>query len=198
MAIIYRVLEGIAGDNSAFLTRRGGLTIYGSMNSMRFPFKTLLVLGVLCFVLVDYPPLKLQLAYNKDMVKKAEFYPVSSFPMYSTFSDSPFLVFVTDGLGEKIAIDTSLKTHASEIKKTYELRLKAQKNQAGLDGRVTDIPLATKEEAGRATLTLLRERPSVQEYLATRSDPALQLHEIVLTAGATGIEQRETFVAELR
>ena len=36
-------------------------------------------MGVLSFVLVDYPPLRLRLATDRDMVKKAEFYPLSSF-----------------------------------------------------------------------------------------------------------------------
>ncbi len=166
------------------------------MKSWRFPFKTLLVMGILSFVIVDYPPLKLTLAHHKDMVKKAEFYPLSSFPMYSTFSESPFLVYVTDQGGEKIAIDTSLKTHASELKKTYEVQLKAQKKQADLDGRLTDIPLPLKQAAGRATLEFLKARPSVQDFLATRPNPTLRLYEIVLTAGAQGIERRESLVAE--
>jgi hypothetical protein len=163
----------------------------------RFPFKTLVVMGLLSFVLVDNPPLKVSFAHTKDMVKKAEFYPLSSFSMYSTFSESPFLVFVTDGDGQKVAIDTALKSHASELKKTYEVRLKLLKKQADLDGRLTDIPVELKSEAGRDTLSLLKARPAVQEYLATRPDQTLQLHEIVLTAGENGIEQRQQLVAEL-
>ena len=49
------------------------------MVSFRFPFKTLLATGLLSFVLVDYPPMKVRLATDGDMVKKAEFYPLSSF-----------------------------------------------------------------------------------------------------------------------
>ena len=167
------------------------------MKLMRFPFKTLLVMGLLSFVLVDYPPLKLTFAHTKDMVKKAEFYPLSSFSMYSTFSETPFLVFITDGAGKKIAIDTALKTHASELKKTYEMRLKALKKQAGLPGKLTDIPLAMKAEAGRDTLELLKARPSVQEYLATQDNQTLRLHEIILSSGDDGIVKREQWVAEL-
>ena len=168
------------------------------MNSPRFPYKTLLVMGVLSFVIVDFPPLKVTLAHNKDMVKKAEFYPLSSFPMYSTFSESPFLVFITDGAGEKLAIDAALKTHASELKKTYEVRLKEQKKRADLDGRLTDIPQELKAAAARDTLQLLKARPQVQEYLSTRQNKNLQLHEIVLTAGTDGIDRREQMVAELQ
>jgi len=167
------------------------------MKWMRFPFKTLLVMGLLSFVLVDYPPLKLTLAHTKDMVKKAEFYPLSSFSMYSTFSETPFLVFITDGAGQKIAIDSSLLTHASELKKTYEMRLKALKKQGALPGKLTDLPLAIKTEAGRDTLELLKARPSVQQFLATRDNQLLRLHEIVLSAGDDGIVKREQWVAEL-
>ncbi len=167
------------------------------MKSFRFPFKTLVVTGLLSFVLVDNPPLKLTFAHTKDMVKKAEFYPLSSFSMYSTFSETPFLVFLTNGTGEKVAINTALKTHASELKKTYEVRLKALKKQAGVPGRLTDVPLALKAEAGRDTLQLLKARPPVQDYLATQTDQMLQLHEIVLTAGEDGVEKRELKVAEL-
>lgn len=167
------------------------------MKPPRFPFKTLVVTGLLSFVLVDHPPLKLSFAHTKEMVKKAEFYPLSSFSMYSTFSETPFLVFVTNGAGQKIAIDTSLKTHASELKKTYEVRLKALKKRADLDGRLTDVPMELKNEAGRDTLELLKARPTVQEYLATQSDQTLQLHEVVLTAGEEGPDKQEQKVAEL-
>jgi hypothetical protein len=164
---------------------------------MRFPFKTLLVMGLLSFVLVDYPPLKLTFAHTKDMVKKAEFYPLSSFSMYSTFSETPFLVFITDGAGQKIAIDSALKTHASELKKNYEMRLKALKKQGSLPGKLTDLPLAIKAEAGRDTLELLKARPSVQKFLASRDNQILRLHEIILSAGDDGIVKREQWVAQL-
>lgn len=164
---------------------------------MRFPFKTLLVTGLLSFVLVDNPPFKLSFAHTKDMVKKAEFYPLSSFSMYSTFSESPFLVFVTDAAGQKVAIDTSLKTHASELKKTYEVLLKAQKKAAGLGGKLTEVPMETKAAAGRETLQLLKARPPVQDYLAARPDKTLQLREVILTAGPDGIVRHEQVVAEL-
>ena len=167
------------------------------MKWMRFPFKTLLVMGLLSFVLVDYPPLKLTFAHTKDMVKKAEFYPLSSFSMYSTFSETPFLVFITDGAGQKIAIDSALKTHASELKKTYEMRLKALKKQGSLPGKLTDLPLAIKAEAGRDTLELLKARPSVQKVLASRDNQILRLHEIILSAGDDGIVKREQWVAQL-
>ena len=177
------------------LTPRRKVERWG-MKSLRFPFKTLLVMGVLSFVLVDYPPLKLQLVTDKDMVKKAEFYPLSSFPMYSTFSESPFLVFLTDSAGNRIAIDTTLKSHASELKKTYEFRLKLGKKEAEVGGRLTDVPLELKAAAGLATLKLFKARPQVQEYLAGCADKALQLHEVVLTAGKEGVERREVMVAQ--
>lgn len=167
------------------------------MTQPRFPFKTLLATGLLSFVLVENPPLKISFANTKEMVKKAEFYPLSSFSMYSTFSESPFLVFITDSQGRKVAIDTSLKTHASELKKTYEVRLKNLKKKADLDGRLTDIPMELKAEAGRDTLELLKARPAVKEYLATQTDPVLQLHEIVLTSEDDGIGKREQKIAEL-
>jgi hypothetical protein len=167
------------------------------MKSLRFPFKTLLVTGALSFVLVDHPPLKISFAHTRDMVKKAEFYPFSSFSMYSTFSETPFLVYVTDGDGQKVAIDTQLKTHASELKKTYEMRLKALKKSADLPGRLTDVPVTLKAEAGRDTLEVLKARPTVQAWLAGQPDQTLQLHEIVLTAGEDGIEKTDVMVAEL-
>ncbi len=167
------------------------------MSPPRFPSKTLLATGLLSFVLVDYPPLQLRFASDKDMVKRAEFYPLSSFSMYSTFSETPFLVFITNPAGQKIAIDSSLKTHASELKKTYELQLKILKKQADRDGRLTDLPLEMKATAGRRTLELLKARPSVRDFLATQPDPRLQLHEIILSAGDDGIERREQQVAEL-
>jgi hypothetical protein len=117
--------------------------------------------------------------------------------MYSTFSETPFLVFITDGAGQKIAIDSALKTHASELKKTYEMRLKALKKQGSLPGKLTDLPLAIKAEAGRDTLELLKARPSVQKFLASRDNQILRLHEIILSAGDDGFVKREQWVAQL-
>lgn len=154
-------------------------------------------MAVLSYVLVDYPPLKLSFAGTKAEVKRAEFYPLSSFPMYSTFSESPFHVFVTTAAGDPVALDSTLKTHASELKKTYELRLKEQKKKADLDGRLTDIPVELKKAAGLATLALLKARPDVAEWLAAQPDQRLRLHEVVLTAGDDQVDRAETVVAEL-
>jgi hypothetical protein len=189
-------LPEIAGGNARGLTRPRAVG-WCRMKPWRFPFKTLLVMGGLSFVLVDNPPLKIQFATTKDMVKLAEFYPLSSFSMYSTFSESPFLVFVTNARGEKVAIDTSLKTDASVLKKTYEMQLKTVKQQTNTKGRLTEVPLEIKQEAGRAALVILKARPTVQAWLASQPDKTLQLHEIILTAGEDGIERQETMVAEL-
>lgn len=163
----------------------------------RFPFRTLLVMSALSYVLVDYPPLRLKFAGSKAEVKRAEFYPLSSFPMYSTFSDSPFHVYVTDAAGDPVALETTFQTHASELKKTYEMKLKAKKKLAELDGRLTDVPQELKEQAGRETLELLKARPVVAAWLATRTDPLLRLHEVVLTAGDDDVHRAGTVVGEL-
>lgn len=165
------------------------------MKRARFPFGTLVTLGALSFVLVDYPPLRIRYVHTPEMVRSAEFYPLSSFSMYSTFSDQPFTVYVTHH-DEPVAIEHTLKSHASELKKTYEAKLKALRAKRG--GRILDLPAADREEAGRETLRLLCERQETRRWLAEQPDPLLKLHQVVLTTGEGGVQRTDTVVAEYR
>ena len=54
----------------------------------RFPLKTMLVFIFLSFVVVRNSPFSVKLGY-------AEFYPLSCFPMFSTFSPFGNYVFIT-------------------------------------------------------------------------------------------------------
>jgi hypothetical protein len=162
----------------------------------RFPFKTLLAVTLLSYVLVDYPPLKISYVRDGHDLKKAEFYPLSSFPMYATFSDNPYHVYVTTAAGEPVALTTTLRAHASVLKKTYEQELKKQK-KLERDG-ASDLDRAQmKRIAGELTLKLLKEQQTTMDWLKTQPDQKLRLHEVVLTSGDDGIVREDTMVAEL-
>lgn len=164
--------------------------------SFRFPFKTLLAVSLLSYVLVDYPPLKIRYVTDGQDLKKAEFYPLSSFPMYATFSDNPYHVYVTTAAGEPVALTTTLRAHASVLKKTYEQELKAQKKKVR-DGAPDIGRPEMKRIAGELTLRLLKEQPGTIEWIKTLPNPKLRLHEVVLTSGDDGIQREDTMVAEL-
>lgn len=85
-----------------------------------FPFKSLVVVGLLCFVVVENPPFSVRLKFTPEHIKQAEFYPFSSFPMYSKFSANPSYLYLTDAEGAPIACQARLGIRASEIKKIYD------------------------------------------------------------------------------
>ncbi len=166
---------------------------------MYFPFKTMIALSVLSFVMISNPPLGIKFARTRDDVKRCEFYPLSSFSMYSTFSDNPFCVYLTDGSGKMLGSLTQLGVFASDLKKTYERELKEIRAQAKPKpaGGLMDMPLALRQQAGNAALAFVFQRPVAEKFFTVSTSKTLRLHEIVLTAEADGVHRRDTMVAEL-
>ena len=158
----------------------------GMSHPARFPFKTLVVAGVLSFTFIDPVPPYVRIATDKDMVRKAEFYPFSSFSMYATFSDAPFTVKITDSAGKTVRFETDLKSHASETKKTYEAKLKELRKARKLKMDIVETPMEVKQEAARHTLTLVKARPQSAAWLSTQPDQTLVLHEIIITFDPEG------------
>ena len=162
---------------------------------MAFPFKSSLVVGLLCFVIVENPPLSIRLKLTPEHVKHAEFYPLSSFPMYSKFSPNPSYLYITDTNDEPIACETELKVRASVIKKIYdkEVRIVGKREGTG----ISKLAQPFKQEAGLATLRVLRNEVA-KEHIGSLDPGPLRLYEVIIRRGGDGgIEETTTFVGEL-
>ena len=160
-----------------------------------FPFKASVVVGLLCFVVVENSPFSVRLKFTPEHIKQAEFYPFSSFPMYSKFSANPSYLYLTDAGREPIACQPSLGIRASEIKKIYdkEVRIVGKRE----DASISELTQPLKQEAGLATLRVLRDEVAKERILAENIGP-LRLQEVIIRRGKSGkIEETTTFVGEL-
>ena len=146
---------------------------------------------VLSLLVVNRDPLFVGLAFDRDRIKQAEFFPFSSFPMYSGFSPRPFVVYVADGEGKPFAANHDFLVRTSILKKDYERRLKAIKKETGVS--LEDLTPEEKRPAGEATLHHL------VDTLASQVPPGpIQLWEIILTRDAGKIIRSPMMVAEIK
>ena len=58
-----------------------------------------------------------------------EWYPISNFPMFSTFQNSNNFVYITDGRDRPISLELEFGFHPAFLKKLYRSRLKKLSNQ---------------------------------------------------------------------
>ena len=169
-----------------------------------FPFKTGVIIGVLCFLIIEKPagrPLQLTWPEADDLQKyRTEFYPLSAFPMYAEFSDAPIITFFTDATDEPIRIDSMTTSGATASKKDYYGRLKdiwQKKKPSGKGVKISDADLAIKQEAGQAALVeFLKTRAAT--WSAEHPDTVIRLYEGVLRLPADGGQAKltKTLVAE--
>jgi len=159
-----------------------------------FP-RPFLVFLAACFVIVEGAPLRIDFVTGPDDLRRAEFYPFSSFPMYADFSDTPNYVYVTTPDGKKLACVPDLAVLSSVLKKAYSKELRKLKEQTGIS--MGEMTAAQKRPAGDATLRLLREQISAQKF-EDGSLPHLQLHEVIITRGQDGIESEDLIVGDVR
>ena len=145
---------------------------------------------VLSLLVVNRDPLFVGLAFDRDRIQQAEFFPFSSFPMYSGFSPRPFVVYVADGDGKPFASNHDFEVRTSILKKDYERRLKAIKKESGVS--LAKLSLEQKRPAGEATL-----RHLVDTLAAKVPEGPIQLWEIILTRDAGKIVRSPMMVAEI-
>ena len=149
---------------------------------VRFPW-VMLVLGAACFVVAEGPPLQLSWGFSKKGLRKAENYPLSSFPMYSVFSDSPIYVYLADGEGNPIASQRDLGVRTSVLKKAYDKEIR--KVKAAIDVDISEMTADQKRPAGDATLRLVR-RSLAPDAFAGGQFPRLRLYEVTMTFAEDG------------
>lgn len=85
----------------------------------------------------------------------AEFYPLSSFPMYSKFEERTYLTYLKSASGETLATVPTVSMVSSQLKKRYGDGLEDLKKEH--KGSHFDWTVEQKRPAGLATLEYLRD-----------------------------------------
>ena len=147
-----------------------------------------------CFVILENDPFELTFVDEPEDLRRAEFFPFSSFPMYSNFSPHPNYVYVTTPDGEPVAHLGQLDVLSSVIKKAYDKELRKIKAETGV--AMSEMSPEQKKPAGDATLLLIRNSISPHAF-ASGQLPRLQLHEAIIRFGEDGMETEDLIVGDV-
>jgi hypothetical protein len=150
----------------------------------KFPFKTLLGAILCCYVVVEKQPNSpLRLRFPKEAKElnnyKTEFYPLSAFPMYSTFAERVFCLGLTDTKDQPIRLLDIPGATASAITKDYNQRRDRLKSEHKVGGKDADLPLELRQAAGKATLGNLMTNLS-RSWFAARPQERFRLLETMI------------------
>ena len=125
---------------------------------------------------------------------RAEFYPLSSFPMYSKFDDRSYLVYLKSAEGEPLPTVPTVSVFSTELKKQYGDDLDDLKEQ--FKGSHFDWTVDQKRLAGEATLRYLRDVRSPAAFADHKLD-GLRLVDVRIYRDGKKIVTREDEVAQL-
>jgi hypothetical protein len=137
--------------------------------------------------------------------QRGEWYPFSNFPMYSTFEDTAYYVYVTDLEDRPLPLVPTFGMTGSEVKKKYDrllkaevARLKAEAVARGEKYRSRIFQMSGEEcrPAGDAALRELCGNVKTQEEI--RRHPGLRLYQLDITMEDGSIMQRAKLVGEVR
>lgn len=97
----------------------------------RMPLKTCILVIALCLIL-------------------KENYPFSHFPMYSSFSDQTFFVYISDANDKPIPIEVLTAIRTGRLKKVYDTQLRAVSKKLGK--RKRELTVEERHDIGLETL----------------------------------------------
>jgi hypothetical protein len=157
-------------------------------------FFVLVIGGLVPFLTRDHP----------DPKQRGEWYPFSNFPMYSTFEDTAYYVYITDLSDRPVPLVPVFGRTGSEVKKLYDLLLKREisrlRQEASSRGEKyrKRIHQMTGEEcrpAGNAALNQLLGTAQLPKEI--KGHPGLRLHQVDITLENASIVRRDKLVGEV-
>lgn len=87
--------------------------------------------------------------------KPGEFYPFSSFPMYSRFAPDTYYVYITDMKNDAVPCGSMFGIAISDVKKAYDRKLDVIKKASGGKIRKMELPVELKKGAADEVLDWL-------------------------------------------
>ncbi len=124
-----------------------------------------------------------------------EFYPLSSFPMYSSFDDRTYLTYLQSPDGEPLATVTSVNMVSSQLKKRYGDGLEELDEQ--YKGSHFDWSAGQKRPAGLATIDYLRNVHAPAAFEGGELD-GVRLIDVRLFLEEGKLVRQEEPIAEVR
>jgi hypothetical protein len=119
--------------------------------------------------------------------KYVEAFPFSHYPMFSGFDDFEFLVFLADGEGQALPIETL--THgfkSNALKKKFDDKIDDLKDDRGKSVRNRDATPTQMQPAGEATLRWLCE-----SYPEVAARAPVRLYQVRLTIKDRAVQESE-------
>jgi hypothetical protein len=133
---------------------------------------------------------------QRGQAKPGEFYPFSNFPMYSTFSDSTYYVYVTDLKDEPVPVTFLTGKVLSNLKKQYDTELKAEKRALVAGGvKQEDLSMEARRRAGEVVLRWLVPFADEEKM---KELGGLKLKQVTIRYGAEGMVKETLDVGEVR
>lgn len=146
-------------------------------------------------------PLKVALLLTAVCLIVKEQFPFSHFPMYQSFSDYSFSVYVADRDGEPLPVQAITSYKTSKLKKIFHDEQRAERERlerAGVD--IEGFRFMTAEQrrpAGERTLAWLFDKTKPSGRAPLEAAAPLRLYYIHLRVGEDGFEREVELIAEL-
>lgn len=143
----------------------------------RMPLKTCVLMIALCLIL-------------------KENYPFSNFPMYSSFSDHTFFIYVSDANDQPIPIEVLTAIRTGRLKKVYDSQLRSVSKKLGK--RKRELSVEERHDIGLETLRWFfsSSRDEVKPYLKKYKQIKLYHVDLTIENGKVA-EQTPEMVAQL-
>jgi hypothetical protein len=146
-------------------------------------------------------PLKVALLLTVVCLAVKEQFPFSHFPMYESFSDYSFNVYIADRDGNPIPVQSITSYKTSKLKKIFHSEQKAERKKLEASGvEIDGYQFMTAEQrrpAGEKTLQWLFEKTKPSGLEALRAAAPLRLYYIHLRVGDQGFERETELIAEV-
>jgi hypothetical protein len=141
---------------------------------------------------------------NPVQAQHGEWYPFSSFPMYSTFEPTAYYVYITDEADRVVSIWDTFGTWPSALKKSYDARLKDEigrlKTESKRQGKrySKKIVEMSGEECRPAGDAMLRQLKMTSPNLEkVRKHQGYRLHQVDITLENGHIVEKTKLVGEI-
>ena len=140
-------------------------------------------------------PYKPMLAITAACLLIGEQYPFSDFPMYSSFSDSTYYVYLADGSGQPLSTYGAIGVSTATLKKKYESERRAELRRLRISGaRMTD---EQRQALGARMLAELRASPGAHASGVPLPE-VLRLYEVRVRLADGQLMKETKLIAEQR
>ncbi len=124
-----------------------------------------------------------------------EQYPLSNFPMYSSFSSKTFYVYLADGDGAPLAAVNTFGVTTPTLKKIFVNETRRERERSPEKSqRLTN---EQKQIVGARLLSRLKNSPAARER-GVVLPPVLRLYEVDISMAGGRFERQTALIAEVR